>query len=326
MAFINKKINMGHKLLCPICNKGITGKIISCSNGDNICFECSKKEKTCNYCQSKIFYINYSLMNILNDINLELFVCCYDGCNQLLKYHEAQEHLDNCPYNLVTYRQLFSPELSTRKDYIFNTINNLSKLKLKLTFSDINIIFLIEPGNLNEIIEYTFNKIIEYNLSNIKFDKNNYTIYINKDENNRINIKLKDLILDENEEVLYERTESNTPHLIVFYIVKNDIIMLTDDFYMDYDNYDISFCSLNEKNNNLPYVIKYMYEDSIRLLKIKKYTHNDNYILSLINLLNTYNEFIMNTNSLNHDNTNKFIIGLKQFNFNNYKLNNILTN
>jgi hypothetical protein len=323
MALINKKINMGHKLLCPICNKGITDKIISCSNGDNICFECSKKEKTCNYCQSKVFYINYSLMNIMNDINLELFICCYDGCNQLLKYFEAQSHLDNCPYNLVTYKQLFSQELSTRKDYIFNTINNLSKLKIKIDLNDINIIFFIESDSLNEILEYTFNKITEYNLSNIKFNNNSYTININND--NKINIKLKELILDENGEFLHERNESNTPHLIIFYMIKDDIILLADDFHMDYDNYDISFFSLNEKNNSIPYVIKYLYEDKINLLKISKYTHNDNYILSLFNLLNSYDEFINNTNSLNHDNTNKFIIGIKQFNFNNYKLHNILS-
>ncbi len=324
MALINKKINMGHKLLCPVCNKGITGKIISCSNGDNICFECSKKEKTCNYCQSKIFYINYSLMNIMNDINLELFICCYDGCNQLLKYNEAQEHLDNCSYNLVTYTQLFSPELSTRKDYIFNTINNLSKVKMTVDIYDINIVFLIESESLNEIVEYTFNKITEYNLSNIKFNNNSYTININKDNDNKINIKLNELVLDENGEFLHERIESNTPNLIIFYMIKDDIIMLTDDFHMDYDNYDISFCSLNEKNNKIPYVIKYVYEDKISLLKISKYKHNNNYILSLINLLNSYNEFIMNTNTLNHDNANKFIIGIKKFNFNNYKLHNIL--
>jgi hypothetical protein len=89
------------------------------------------------------------------------------------------------------------------------------------------------------------------------------------------------------------------------------------------DNYDISYCSLNQKYNNIPYVIKYIYEDNISLHKISKYKNNEKYILSLISLVNSYNEFILNTNSFNHDNTNKFIIGLKQFQFNNYKLQNI---
>ena len=60
MALINKTINMAHKLVCQNCNKGITGKIISCENGDNICFDCYKKDKICNYCQNKTLFINYS--------------------------------------------------------------------------------------------------------------------------------------------------------------------------------------------------------------------------------------------------------------------------
>lgn len=325
MALINKKVNISHKLLCNICHKGITGKIISCSNGDNICFDCSKKEKICNFCQSKTFYVNYSLMNIMNDINIKIFSCCYDGCNELLTYNEAQEHLDSCSYNLITYNQIFSPELSNRKDYIFNTINDLSKLKIKFDFNDINISFIIELCEYNELIEYTNNKLIEYNLSNVKIkDRNTFTIYMNKEDDNKINITLRELKMDTNEEFLYERVDTSTPFLIVFYMIKDDIIMLTDDFHMDYDNYDISFCSLNEKNKHIPYVIKYLYEDTINLLKISKYKQNESYVLSLRNLLDSYDKFILNTNKINHFTTNKFIIGLKQFEFNNYKLQDII--
>ena len=190
MALINKKINMAHKLLCPICNKGITGKIMSCTNGDNYCVDCSKKEKQCSYCQSNVFYVNYSLMNIMNEINLELYMCCYDGCNQLLTYKDSLEHLDNCSYNLTTYRQLFSSELSTRKDYIFNTIVILSKVKMKVDFSDINIVFLIIPNEFNEIIDYTLHKINELNSPNIKSDNISYSICLNKDNKIKRNTNL----------------------------------------------------------------------------------------------------------------------------------------
>jgi hypothetical protein len=327
MALINKKITMSHKLLCPVCNKGITGKIISCSNGDNICLECSKKDKMCNYCQSKTFYINYSLMNIMNDINLKIFNCCYDGCNELLTYNEAQEHLDNCSFNLITYNQLFSSELSTRKDYIFNTINDLARLKIKFDFNDINICFVINKEEYNEIIEYTYNKLNEYNLSNIKSNQNgntNYTIFMNNDRDNKININIKELNMDNNNEFLYERIDACTPFLIVFYMIKYDIIMVTDDFHMDLDNYDISYCSLNEKNKNIPYVIKYIYEDKISLYKISKYKQNEQYILSLRNLIDSYDKFIINTGKINHISTNKFIIGLKQLEFSNYTLQDII--
>ena len=326
MALINKTVNMAHKLLCQNCNKVITSKIISCENGDNICFDCYKKDKICNYCQNKTLFINYSLINIMNDINLKIFVCGYEGCNKLLTYNEAQEHVDSCSFNLITYNQLFSSELSSKKDYILNCISDLSKVK-NIT-NNININFIIDKNEYIDIVEYTFTILNEYNKSNIKIkSNNNYTININKENDTKINITIQELDMDINDEYLYERIDYYTPFLIVFYMVKDDIIMLTDDFHLDYDNFDISYCSLNTKQSvidkQIPYVIKYIYEDTINLLKISKYKQNENYILSLKNLLESYDTFILNTNSIKHNSTNKFIIGLKQFKFNNYTLKDI---
>ncbi len=100
--------------------------------------------------------------------------------------------------------------------------------------------------------------------------------------------------------------------------------MLTDDFHLNCDEYSISYCSLNEKNKENPYVIKYIYENQISLMQISKYKYNENYILSFRNFIDSYDKFIKNTDNIIHNNTNKFIIGLKQFEFNNYFLNNIL--
>jgi ankyrin repeat protein len=133
-------------------------------------------------------------------------------------------------------------------------------------------------------------------------------------------------ILNENIDIVKLLLEYGAnPNIYCENCITQEIIMKPVIYYaIDYDNYDISFSSLNEKNKKVPYVIKYIYEDIISLLKIQIYKHNEEYTLSLTNLLNSYNEFIMNTNCFNHDNTNKFIIGLKQYEFNNYKLQSVL--
>ncbi len=107
-------------------------------------------------------------------------------------------------------------------------------------------------------------------------------------------------------------------------MVKDNIIMLTDDFHMNNDIYNISYCYLNEKIKHVPFVIKYIYEDQIKLLKIAKYKHNENYILSFKNFVDEFDDFIVNTNIIEHNNTNKFIIGLKYMEFNNYNLKEII--
>jgi hypothetical protein len=235
----------------------------------------------------------------------------------------------NCRYNDFDYDIYQFDEdfvLCSKKDYILNCISDLSKVK-NIT-NNININFIIDKNEYIDIVEYTFTILNEYNKSNIKIkSNNNYTININKENDTKINITIQELDMDINDEYLYERIDYYTPFLIVFYMVKDDIIMLTDDFHLDYDNFDISYCSLNTKQSvidkQIPYVIKYIYEDTINLLKISKYKQNENYILSLKNLLESYDTFILNTNSIKHNSTNKFIIGLKQFKFNNYTLKDI---
>jgi hypothetical protein len=83
---------------------------------------------------------------------------------------------------------------------------------MKFEFNDINISFIIDQSEFSNIVDYTYNKISEYNLPNIKIksDKQHLTIY-NKDDENKINITLKELNMDKNKEFLHERNENNTP-------------------------------------------------------------------------------------------------------------------
>lgn len=93
-------INENENLICPICLRLPDKQIFQCINGHAICAKCCESVKTCPHCRvsfKKGKIRNRAMESFLGSIKCS---CPYksNGCTEILRRMELQDHKKNCVY------------------------------------------------------------------------------------------------------------------------------------------------------------------------------------------------------------------------------------